>query len=95
MKTRKRTRAKAQPEHRLSGLGVSTGIAIGPAHVLERGVEQVKEYRVAAGEIDDEIVRFHAAVKRSEAQVRKLRDKARDLSGAAAEELGYLLEAKA
>jgi phosphoenolpyruvate-protein phosphotransferase (PTS system enzyme I) len=80
-------------ERRFTGLGVSTGIAIGPAHVLERGVEQVQEYRIAASQIDDEIDRFGSAVSRSEKQVRKLRDKARGLSAAAAEELGYLLEA--
>jgi len=87
-----KSRARAGAERRFTWLGVSSGIAIGPAHVLERGVEQVQEYGIAAAAVDEELERFASAVGRSENQVRKLRDKARGLSAAAAEELGYLLD---
>jgi phosphotransferase system enzyme I (PtsI) len=83
----------AASERIFHGLGVSGGIAIGPAHVVERGLVDVPEYALAAHAIDDELARFAAAVERSAKQVRKLRAKAANLPGAAAEELGYLLDA--
>jgi phosphotransferase system enzyme I (PtsI) len=81
----------AAAEQRFSGLGVSAGIAIGPAHVMERGLIDVPEYCVA--DVAAELARFDEAVRYSIKQVEKLRTKAATLSGAAAEELTYLLEA--
>ena len=80
-------------EHRFDGLGVSSGIAIGPAHVVERGLLDMPEYGLAEHEVADEVARFEEAVAMSAKQVRKLRGKASDLPGAAAEELSYLLDA--
>ena len=74
-----------------SGLGVSAGIAIGPAHVMERGLIDVPDYCVS--DVDAELKRFDVAVKLSINQVEKLRTKAATLSEAAAEELTYLLDA--
>ncbi len=80
-------------EHRFDGLGVSAGIAIGPAHVVERGLIDLPEYGLAEHEIAGEVARFEEAVAASAKQVRKLRGKASGLPGAAAEELSYLLDA--
>ena len=74
-----------------SGLGVSVGVVIGPAHVMERGLIDVPDYYVS--DISAELKRFRAAVKQSIEQVQKLRTKASTLSEAAAEELKYLLDA--
>ncbi|MGD9538259.1 MAG: phosphoenolpyruvate--protein phosphotransferase [Alphaproteobacteria bacterium] len=80
-------------EVRFDGLGVSTGVAIGPAHVIERGLIDVPEYGLAAHEVEPEVKRFEDAVALSAKQLRKLRGKAGALPGAAAEELSYLLDA--
>ena len=40
------------------GIGVSAGIAIGAAHVVEPALGAVPEYRIANGQIDKELVRF-------------------------------------
>ena len=79
----------------LAGLGVSDGIAIGPAHVVEPGVAEVPKRDMMADAIPAERERFAAAVARAKKQVSKLRVKASALSGSAAEELGYLLDAHA
>ena len=82
---------QAPAELKYSGLGVSAGIAIGPAHVMERGLIDVPDYCVTDAEA--EIKRFDGAVKLSIKQVENLRTKASALSEAAAEELSYLLAA--
>ena len=81
------------PERVLEGLGVAPGVAIGPAHVVETGRLRVREYRIPAAGIADERQRFADAVDASVRQLRKLQGRASKLSGAAAEELGFLMEA--
>ena len=85
----------AQPAEtrEVGGLGVSPGIAIGPAHVIESGFEQVPEYVVIPDEIEAERERFAAAVAKSLRQTRKLKTKAAALPESAAEELDFLLDA--
>src|SRR4051812_18404167 len=73
----------------LSGLGVSAGIAIGEAHVVEIGAVQVPEYDIAESEIEAELVRFAEALQKSDRQLKKLKTKSAELHGAAAEELGF------
>src|SRR5208283_6100272 len=80
-------------EHRLSGLGVSPGIAIGPIHIGERGDLPVRERHIPEAEIDAERGRFAEAVETSLKQLRKLKTKASGLPESAAEEVGYLLDA--
>ena len=95
MKTDKdvgRTDAAAE-ERVFEGLGVSPGVAIGTAHLRESGDVQVMEYQVPAGRLKAELARFDDAVTRSQRQVGMLKDKAETFHGAAAEELGYLLDA--
>ncbi|MGE4014031.1 MAG: phosphoenolpyruvate--protein phosphotransferase, partial [Alphaproteobacteria bacterium] len=76
-----------------TGLGVSPGIAIGPAHVHESGAAAVPEYEIPVTAIETERERFADAVAHATRQVGKLRSKAAELPANAAEELGYLLDA--
>ena len=79
-------------ERRLEGLGVSPGIAIGPAFVSDHNVA-VPEYVIEADAVDAELQRFAGAVALSVKQLRKLKGKAEGLPGTAKEEAGYLLDA--
>src|SRR5271167_1488436 len=80
-------------ERRLPGLGVSPGIAIGPAHIAEGDDIQVRESHLRETEIEVERGRFAEAVAVSLKQLRKLKTKATGLPESAAEEIGYLLDA--
>ncbi len=77
----------------LGGLGVSAGIAIGPAHLVDSGAVQAPEYRIPRGQIPTELARLDAAVGAARRQLFKLKDKARHLPETAAEEIGFLLDA--
>ncbi len=79
-------------ERRLEGLGISPGIAIGPAFVTADDIA-VPEYKLEADQIETELQRFGAAVTLSIKQLRKLKGKAEGLPGTAKEEAGYLLDA--
>src|SRR5215469_10933811 len=79
-------------ERRLEGLGISPGVAIGPAFVSDDNVA-VPEYQIAADAVDSELQRFAASVALSVKQLRKLKGKAEGLPGTAKEEAGYLLDA--
>lgn len=81
------------PERRLSGVGVSPGIAIGPAYLVEGGDLPVHESHIPESEIEAERARFAEAVDASLKQLRKLKSKAAGLPESAAEEIGYLLDA--
>src|SRR5258708_6570027 len=80
-------------EHSFHGLAVSPGIAIGPAHVSDHFDQAVPEYRTEPDAVEEERARFAAAVAVSVKQLRKLKSKAESLPEAAAEEMGYLLDA--
>lgn len=84
---------KSPGEIVLEGLAVSSGIAIGEAHVIEIGVVNVPDYEIAADAVEAELERFAAALAKSERQLKKLKKKSAELHGAAAEELEFLLEA--
>jgi phosphotransferase system enzyme I (PtsI) len=85
--------APAAAERVLSGLGVSAGIAVGPAHLREAGALEVPEYAVPPERGEEEKARLAGAIERSQKQLRKLKAKSAALQGAAAEEIGYLLDA--
>src|SRR6266404_3478622 len=80
-------------EHRLTGIGVSPGIAIGPAYIGDRGELPVSESRLAESDIEAERARFAEAVAVSAKQLRKLKSRATALPGSAADEIGYVLDA--
>jgi phosphotransferase system enzyme I (PtsI) len=77
----------------LRGLPVAPGIAIGPAHIVEQGFVGVAEYVVLPDQIEPELARLADAVAKSRRQLARLKAKSRTLPGAAAEEMGYLLDA--
>ena len=77
----------------LTGLGVSPGISIGPAHVVDAGFVQVPEYVILPDERENEQARFHTAVAKAVKQLSKLKAKTAALPDAAAEEIAYLLDA--
>ena len=93
MRTDSAPRRGTQAERRLTGFGVSAGIAVGPAHLIEAGQVEVPEFAVAADAIDEERARFQGAVDKARRQIQKLKSKAAGLPGTAAEDAGFLLDA--
>mgnify|MGYP000364892799 CR=1 FL=1 len=85
--------ASAESEQVFSGLGVAPGIAIGPVFLREGGDLCPVERHVAAEQVSGEQARFDRAVTTARKQLGKVRAQAERLHGAAAEELGYLLDA--
>ena len=75
------------------GLNISGGIAIGPAQVRETGGIEVLEYSITNSKIKAERERLSHAVNLARRQVRRLQRRAHSMKGAAAEELGFLLDA--
>jgi phosphotransferase system enzyme I (PtsI) len=84
---------KERAERVLHGLGVSPGVAIGPAFITENGEVPVPERRIEPEDITAERQRFEQAVQFSLRQLKKLKGKAAALPESAAEEMGYLLDA--
>src|ERR1051325_3915715 len=84
---------KAPKEQRLTGLGVSPGIAIGLAYIGERGDLPVEETAIQEAGIEAERTRFAEAVALSVKQLRKLKTRATALPGSAADPVGDLLPA--
>ncbi|WP_207462412.1 phosphoenolpyruvate--protein phosphotransferase [Azospirillum sp. SYSU D00513] len=78
---------------RLRGLGVSPGIAIGPAHLVESGSIHAPEYTVPPEGVEAEVARFNEATAKARRQIKKLKSKALVLPGSASEEVGFLLDA--
>jgi phosphoenolpyruvate-protein phosphotransferase (PTS system enzyme I) len=83
----------ASEERVLHGLAISPGIAIGSAFVSEDSHVVVPEYRIDPDKVEAELERFRGAVELSLKQLRKLKGRAAGLPDAAAEEMGYLLDA--
>src|SRR5260370_4831732 len=84
---------KERPERVLRGLGVSPGVAIGPAFITEDGDVPVPERRIDPEDVSAERQRFEQAVQFSLKQLKKLKGKAAALPESASEEMGYLLDA--
>src|SRR5206468_10246179 len=85
--------SKTGKEQVLRGIGVSPGIAIGPAYIGDRGELPVSESRLAESALEDERARFAEAIATSTKQLRKLRSRATALPGSASDEIGYVLDA--
>src|SRR3954470_15020528 len=85
--------SKTGKEQVLTGIGVSPGIAIGPAYIGDRGELPVSENRIEKSDVENERARFGEAVAISTKQLRKLKTRATALPGSAADEIGYLLDA--
>lgn len=59
----------------LKGVGVSRGIAIGKAHLLQRNQLKVREYLIPASLIEAEVERFNQALATAREQLAAIRDK--------------------
>ncbi|WP_445680065.1 phosphoenolpyruvate--protein phosphotransferase [Radicibacter daui] len=88
-------RSDSTREISLHGLGIAPGIAIGPAYLVKPGVESVPYYNLMPDAVADELARLEGAVAKSRKQIDRLREKSSALPQAAAEEIGFLLEAHA
>ncbi|MEO0034451.1 MAG: Phosphoenolpyruvate-protein phosphotransferase, partial [Pseudomonadota bacterium] len=77
----------------LEGLAIARGVAIGVAYPHDSGTIAVAERRIEPEAVAAECARFAEAVAAAARQVEQLQVKAVDLGGAAAEEMGYLLDA--
>jgi phosphoenolpyruvate-protein phosphotransferase (PTS system enzyme I) len=93
MRTDETPAPPSRSEQRLSGIGVSPGIAIGPAYLGDRGDLPVSERRIDGAAVERERMRFADAIATSIKQLRKLRSRATALPGSAADEIGYVLDA--
>lgn len=89
----KATTAKTPEEKTFKGIGVSGGIAIGPAFVINQHGVPVPEYCLLQGQVDKEIKRFQAAIVKTQKQLGHLKQKAESLPSGVNEEIGLLLEA--
>jgi len=88
-----RSEKTGRDEQKLTGIGVSPGIAIGAAYIGDRGPIVVNETAIPDNAISAERARFADAVTNAQKQLRKLKAHAAGLPGSAGEEIGYLLDA--
>ena len=58
----------------LHGTGVSNGIAIGKAYVLQRDLPEVPEYAMPQEYVEEEVTRFQRAVEASRRQLMAIRE---------------------
>lgn len=77
----------------LSGIGVSPGIAIGTAFVIDQQGVTVPEYEIAENKVEEEIRRFHATINKTRRQLVQLSHKTSLLPAEAAGDIALLLEA--
>ena len=83
---------KNEGEQIWRGLGISPGIAIGPAYVISQSGLTVPEYAVPAAQIEKELKRFQTALAKTKRQLSQLKQKAESLpTGGTA--IGLLLDA--
>jgi phosphotransferase system enzyme I (PtsI) len=74
----------------IKGLGVSGGIAIGRAVVMENRARDIYRLPIQPDEVEDEVARFSEAVEQARAEVSKTRDRALEDLG---EHLGSIFDA--
>ena len=80
-------------ERVFTGIGVSNGIAIAPAYLVQLERPQVPEHRIAPGDVAAEQKRFEDAVARVRQELVDLKSKLEDKPETAAEEVTLLLDA--
>jgi phosphoenolpyruvate-protein phosphotransferase (PTS system enzyme I) len=93
MRTEESPGTNERSEERLTGIGVSPGIAIGAAFVGDRGPVTVSERAIPESGVAAERARFSDAVANAQKQLRRLKARAASLPGSAPDEIGYLLDA--
>jgi len=83
---------KNDSEHKVTGIGISPGVAIGPAFIIEQSGVPVPEYEIPASGIEKELRRLHGAIAKVQKHLGQLRQKAETLP-AGAEDMTLLLDA--
>lgn len=83
-----------RPERIFHGLPVSPGIATGTAWLSASGSLTTPEYALTPEQVTQELARFSDAVAVAIRQLKKLKTKTIALPPSAAEEMGYLLDAR-
>ena len=73
------------------GIGVSPGIVIGKAHLLNREIEAIPKYYIGEDEKEKEIKRFQEAINLSISQLKSIKER---FSEAIGQEHVYIFEAK-
>lgn len=74
----------------LEGLGVSPGVGIGKAVCLRTRVGEIYRFPLPAEELDEEVERFHEAVRRSQLELKRLRNA---VMADVADDLGAIFDA--
>ena len=83
-----------RPEQVFTGLAAASGIGVGQVHLYESASTlRVQEVRIQPSKVRFEQHRILEAAARATDRVQGLQSEARKMSGAAGEELGYLLDA--
>jgi phosphotransferase system enzyme I (PtsI) len=83
---------KNEGEIKVSGIGISLGVAIGPAFIIEQSGVPVPEYDIPSVQVEKELKRLHGAITKVQKQLGLLRQKAESLP-AGAEDMVLLLDA--
>ncbi|MEX1050247.1 MAG: phosphoenolpyruvate-utilizing N-terminal domain-containing protein, partial [Gemmatimonadales bacterium] len=65
----------------LSGIGVSSGLAVGPAIVLRRVLPEIPDRVVADGEVEAEVARLREAVEAVRGGLQHLRERTAERAG--------------
>ncbi len=78
-------------ERSFTGLGVSHGIAIGPAFIVQLDNPKAPQYKI--DNVESETKRFTEAVAQVTAELQKLKHQSEELPDTAAEEVAMLLDA--
>lgn len=77
----------------LNGLGVSHGVSIGPAYLVQIEHPDPPQYAIAPGDVAAETTRFDHAVMQAQKEIISLKAKSADLPDEAREEILLLLDA--
>jgi len=83
---------KNEGEIKVSGIGISLGVAIGPAFIIEQSGVPVPEYDIPSVQVEKELKRLHGAIAKVQKQLSQLKQKAESLP-AGAEDMVLLLDA--
>ena len=65
-------------EKLFKGLGVSPGVAVGPAHVREFGNAEIPRYQIKSSKVASELRRFVSSVKKAKDQLENLKKKSNE-----------------
>lgn len=83
---------KNDGERKGSGFGISPGVAIGPAFIIEQSGVPVPEYEITSAQVEKEIKRFHGAIAKVQKHLNQVQQKAASLP-TGAEDMVLLLDA--